>query len=341
MPKTLQQPKTHTHFLLRPIRWLRSLKFKKNAPQIKTEGLTTHLKISPNEPSISQSSAQIFKKLVDMPSSERSKSLDVLSMKELEEKFPNDDARLKHLKEKRKDLNAVHTFLINTEQKNEKIKADYKAFFNHEIAKFEMEKNSIATLILDNHHHLSEIKIKDIENQLEKLDKIKNYINKEILPNMGSEYKPSERILLDLELKPAHHDDISVQKKHYVEEYKKMTFSNFLKNTLYDLQSSSYDKKIIEPYLDTVIANLQPLRNSEKDLYNQINKFPDKNTVNLRIKHVDTCLEEIEKRAFTKGSLTTRKEEVKKQSQQINQDLKKRNLPGLELTTPVYRNFVH
>ena len=27
-----------------------------------------------------------------------------------------------NLKEKRKDLNAVHTFLINTEQKNEKIK---------------------------------------------------------------------------------------------------------------------------------------------------------------------------------------------------------------------------
>lgn len=82
--------------------------------------MTTHIKISLNKPSISQSSAQILKKLVDMPSSERSKSLDVLSMKELKEKFPNDDAHIKHLKEKRKNLNAVHTFLINTEQKNEK-----------------------------------------------------------------------------------------------------------------------------------------------------------------------------------------------------------------------------
>ncbi|OQO69737.1 hypothetical protein BH747_09250 [Enterococcus villorum] len=335
--------KTHTHFLLRPIRWLRSLKFKKNAPQIKTGGLTTHIKISPNEPSISQSSAQIFKKFVDMPSSECSKSLDVLSMKELEEKFPNDDARIKHLKEKRKDLNAVHTFLINTEQKNEKIKADYKTFFNHEIEKFEMEKNSIAPLFLDNHHHLSKIEIKDIENQLENLDKIMNYINKEILPNMGSEYKPSKRILLKLELEPAYYAEVSmmVPKNFFVEKFKKITFSNFLKNTLHSLPSGSYDKTIIEPYLDTVIAKLQPLQKSEKELYEQINKFPDKNTVNLRIKHVDTCLEEIEKRAFTKGSLTTRKEEVIKQSQQINQELKKRNLSGLELAVPVYRNFVH
>lgn len=134
-----------------------------------------------------------------------------------------------------------------------------------------MEKNSIAPLFLGNYHHLSKNAIKNFANQFERLDKIKNYISKEILSNMGSEYKPSERILLELE--PAYHDGVAtmVLKKCLIEEFQKMTFSNFLKNTLLNLPIGSDDKKIIEPYLDTVIAKLQSLQESEKDLYKQIN----------------------------------------------------------------------
>lgn len=233
--------------------------------------------------------------------------VDVLSKEALIKKIPSDEIRKVYFNKKLENLSIIFHLLEILEQKNKEIHAGYKSFFNDEKAKLEALINSTKEEFINNIDVSKKTSLEESNNFKETIDNlklVKNYIDKKILPYIDP-YHPS----FSKDYKPYIIENYIIKKRTYLE--------------------------------DAISDKLQHLQQEEKAVRQKLKRFPDKETITRQIADIKTYLQEIENGIFHKEKLLNKTANVKKQSQQINQDLKKRNLSVLELTTPVYRNFVH